>query len=289
MADMNIISKPRDFASTWSAILSAAKPKWLILDANWNPETISSWITGARSNLSQVAFEPVSVAKAGRVFPSLDIFPSSAGVDTISPVLPTPLLDLTTPNILELAAMHTAAKANGYFELPEWWSAVDAFGIPSSGARDKFQVLVGQKLADEGVPQMMVQLLPFCPTIVTKLGAEGIVIAKVLLPGSSHLMSRESAPYILARNEDGNEYIGGIYMRHFPAAEVLSSEQIVSVNGVGDTFLGVLVAGLARGLDLDAKLLHVAQKGSVLTLGSVESVSPAVQNLAIELDALVSN
>jgi len=42
---------------------------------------------------------------------------------------------------------------------------------------------------------------------------------------------------------------GGVYMRLFPPVEVV--EDIVSVNGVGDTFLGVLVVGLAKGLELN--------------------------------------
>lgn len=75
-------------------------------------------------------------------------------------------------------------------------------------------------------------------------------------------------------------------MRLFPAAETVHAEEIVSVNGVGDTFLGVLVAGLAKGLDYDESLIRIAQKAAVLTLKSSEAVSPDVRDLAAELERI---
>ena len=73
-------------------------------------------------------------------------------------------------------------------------------------------------------------------------------------------------------------------MRLFPAIEVV--EDVVSVNGVGDTFLGVLIAGLAKGLKLDGTLINIAQRGAVMTLRSKESVSPQLGELKEELDLL---
>jgi pseudouridine-5'-phosphate glycosidase/pseudouridine kinase len=74
-------------------------------------------------------------------------------------------------------------------------------------------------------------------------------------------------------------------MRLFPALEVV--EDVVSVNGVGDTFLGVLVAGLAKGLTLDERLVDIAQRGAIMTLRSREAVSPELGLLSDKLDALV--
>lgn len=67
-------------------------------------------------------------------------------------------------------------------------------------------------------------------------------------------------------------------MRLFPAAEVVQEEQIVSVNGVGDTFLGVVVAGLAKGRRVE-ELIDGAQRAAVLTLKSGEAVSPEIAGL----------
>jgi pseudouridine-5'-phosphate glycosidase/pseudouridine kinase len=73
-------------------------------------------------------------------------------------------------------------------------------------------------------------------------------------------------------------------MRLLPAVAVV--EDVVSVNGVGDTFLGVLIAGLAKGLELDEELIDIAQRGAVMTLLSKESVSSQLGELASELDLL---
>lgn len=75
-------------------------------------------------------------------------------------------------------------------------------------------------------------------------------------------------------------------MRLFPAVEQVAEKDVVSVNGVGDTFLGVLVAGLARGIPLGESLINVAQKGAVMTLKSKQAVSPALGELAAELKKL---
>jgi pseudouridine-5'-phosphate glycosidase/pseudouridine kinase len=52
------------------------------------------------------------------------------------------------------------------------------------------------------------------------------------------------------------------------------------VNGVGDTFLGVLIAGLAKGLMLDKRLINIAQRGAVMTLKSTKAVNPQLGKLS---------
>jgi pseudouridine-5'-phosphate glycosidase/pseudouridine kinase len=141
-------------------------------------------------------------------------------------------------------------------------------------------------MADEGIPLQTIQLLPFIPTILTKLGAEGVLLTELLKPDDPRLTHPDSAPYILSRTSNGSTEIGGVYMRLFPAVEFV--EDSVSVNGVGDTFLGVLVAGLARGAKLDQRLIEVAQRGAVMTLRSRESVSPKLGLLKSKLDELAS-
>jgi len=74
-------------------------------------------------------------------------------------------------------------------------------------------------------------------------------------------------------------------MRHFPAPT--TPDRITSVNGVGDTFLGVLIAGLAKGCTLDEPLISIAQEAACLTLGSSESVSPLLGRLKAKLRGLV--
>ena len=73
-------------------------------------------------------------------------------------------------------------------------------------------------------------------------------------------------------------------MRLFPPVETVSSDTIVSVNGVGDTFLGVLMAGLTKEKPKNiVELVDIAQRGSVMTLKSKEAVSPEISTLRSSL------
>ena len=74
-------------------------------------------------------------------------------------------------------------------------------------------------------------------------------------------------------------------MRLYPAAERVTD--VVSVNGVGDTFLGVMISGLAQGGKVE-KLVDVAQRGAVHTLRSAEAVSPKLGEIETELARVVS-
>lgn len=283
MADMSIIDTPTaDFATLWQPKLDAAKPKWLVIDGNWNPRTLKEWIMAGKASGAKVAFEPVSDAK------SAGIFPLKAKNTATSPVYPTHQIDLATPNRTELAAIHAAAKAGDYLEQQDWWHAIDSLGIPSSGARDRFVALTNKQLVDEGVPQRTIQLLPFIPIILTKLGADGVLLTLVLGHDDRRLTSREDAPYILSRCTNGSEIIGGVYMRLFPAVETVPEEEVVSVNGVGDTFLGVLIAGLAEGKDI-VDLVDVAQRGAVMTLRSKEAVHPRLEAIRSSIRNLSSS
>ncbi|KAH7364774.1 Indigoidine synthase A like protein-domain-containing protein [Rhexocercosporidium sp. MPI-PUGE-AT-0058] len=280
MADMSIFAN----VSPNSLMKMSSSPnlKWTVVDANWNKTNIRSLLAYYHSMNAKVAFEPVSVAKSAGIF-ELD----NVGTNNALKPFPENVLDLATPNQHELAAMHAAAKKHEYFESEAWWKAIDALGIPSSGARDRFVSITNHKLTDEGIPIQAIQLLPFIPTILTKLGAEGVLMTELLKPNDPRLTDSKSAPYILSRCANGSTEIGGVYMRLFPAIEVV--EDVVSVNGVGDTFLGVLVAGLARDLKLDERLINIAQKGAVMTLRSKESVSPQLGELRAELDLLAQS
>lgn len=259
-----------------------SRSTWVVIDANWNPLVLKrlllkNWNQKAK-NQTKIVFEPVSVPKASRIFESTS---DSTKHWTVG-AFPRHDIHLSTPNQYELAAMHAAAKNNGFFESQEWWEVIDALGIPSSGARDRFVSITNRKLTDEGIPLQTIQLLPYIPTILTKLGVEGVLLTELLKPGDERLTRQSEAPFILSRNSNGSSEVGGVYMRLFPAEVV---QDIVSVNGVGDTFLGVLVAGLAQGLRLDEKLINIAQRAAAMTLRSKESVSPEVRQIGSELRA----
>lgn len=176
--------------------------------------------------------------------------------------------------------MHDAASSAGLFDREDWWRIIDSIGLSSSGSRDKLVSVTNNLLVDQGAPQQSIRLLPFIPCILTTMGEHGVLMTQILPLGDDRLTSPDAAPYVLSRSTDGNSLVGGIYMRLFPPVETVSSDNIVSVNGVGDTFLGVLIAGLTKEKPKSiADLIDVAQKGGVMTLKSHEAVSPQISVL----------
>lgn len=278
MADMRILESQLDF-DLWKAHVTACKPKWLVVDANWHSATLRNWIMAGKASGAKVAYEPVSVAKSQR------LFALSKGEGQPLGIIPHHAVDLASPNRLEIASIYAAAKEEGLFEREDWWQIIDAMGFSSSGSREKLIAVSNIDLVDEGIPQQSIQLLPFIPTIVTKLGHQGVLLTRLLSPGNSQLTSRTAAPYILSRSHHSAGTVGGVYMRLFAAVDLLSEAEIISVNGVGDTFLGTLIAGLARE-DSEKQvnlvdIIDIAQRGSVMSLKSKEAVSPEIGTLRL--------
>lgn len=295
MADMSILETPSTktsilndtFQNFWLPQLQSHNPSHLVLDGNWSPEYLAHWLSSTKtsSRKTHITFEPVSTSK------STNLFHLPSKLHTLS-TFPNNSIDLTTPNAYELNAMYTAGRETGTFDSKSWWSIIDALGIPHSGARAQMTFATNRRLVDEGIPQQTIQLLPFIPTVCCKLGAEGVLLTQLLPAGDERLSDGAYAPYILSRCANGTEEsvgVGGVYMRLFPAVEEVKAEDVVSVNGVGDTFAGTIVAGLAGAVEKGKKgarvedFIDVAQRAAVLTLKSKESVSPGLGTLRLLL------
>jgi sugar/nucleoside kinase (ribokinase family) len=277
MADMTILEdQSESFSSTWEPEIAQAKPKWLLIDANWDVETLRKWISSGKAVGADVAFEPVSAEKSARLFSNSTKGPLK--------VFPNHEIDIATPNAIELLAIHTAAREAGTLDRQDWWQIINNLGIHDN-TRDRLVALTSPSLVDQGIPQQSIQLLPFFPCLLTKLGPQGVLLTWLLKPGDERLSSPDAARYVLSRSPDGGSEIGigGVYMRLFPAAESVPEEDIVSVTGVGDTFSGIVIAGLTKEKSLE-ELVKVAQKGSIMTLQSREPVSPRLGELRKELE-----
>jgi pseudouridine-5'-phosphate glycosidase/pseudouridine kinase len=263
MADMSILETlPETHIQSLATEIfeTGYRPKIFIADANWPPAHLQTLLTSARHSSTVTIFEPVSTAKALRIFPPKEA-PS---------VFPTPLADIITPNNHELIALHDFALNSSYFELPEWFTIIDALGIPSSGLRVPLAITTTPDLVDQGIPQQAIKLLPFFPTILIKLGPRGVLMVKLLSSHASELEEEEERQYVLARGmgEVGKNGVGGLYIRLFPVEKVLK-EEVVSVNGVGDTFLGALASRLSKGERVQDGV-PFAQRAAGLTLRSRE-------------------
>ncbi|PYH47738.1 pseudouridine-5'-phosphate glycosidase/carbohydrate kinase family protein [Aspergillus saccharolyticus JOP 1030-1] len=268
MADMAIMEMPAkslDFDGSWEPLIAQAQPQWLVVDANWSSEVLSEWMTIAKKHGARVAFEPVSTGKSRRLF-------GQRSAITPSQCVPNHSVSLATPNQMELTEMYAAARDGGFFESEDWWHVIDAMGMSASGSRDRLATMTSAELVDQGIPQQSIQLLPFIPCIITKLGRQGVLLTQLLRPGDARLTKPDTAPYILSRAPIDHAVIGGVYMRLFPPAAVLADEDVVSVNGAGDTLLGAVMTGLARGHVVE-DVLPSAQEASLLTLQSPGGVS----------------
>ena len=275
MADMAIFANPLlEQRSYWEDVLDSSRPKWIVVDGNWSAPIMSTIFDVARARKIPVALEPVSTAK------SVTIWDKSHPSVKSQDCTPAQTLQLITPNQYELAAMHTTAREHGYFDSPKWWATIDSFGLSSSGTRDKFASTTTPEMVQQGIPQQCIQLLPYVPNIVTKLGSQGVLLTQVIRDDDLRLRDPDASQYVVSRCLDSTvPEIGGIYMRLFPPAANMVDEDVVSVNGIGDTMLGTIMAGLVSGHTLE-QVLPVAQEAAVLSLKSKEAVSPQVKELA---------
>ncbi|KAH8704755.1 IdgA domain protein [Talaromyces proteolyticus] len=290
MADMGIMELPEsslNFDGFWEPLLARMQPNWVVLDANWSSDVLNKWALSARKVNSRVAFEPVSTAKATRLFKN-----KAGETPVIGPfdTIPSHKIDLAAPNGLELTSMYSAARASGLFDSPEWWKIINSLNLSSVGSRDLLVSVTSAALVDAGIPQQSIQLLPFLPCLLTKLGHQGVLLTQLLPRDDPRLTSPDTARYIISRADSDDASVGGVYMRLFPPDTVLSEQEVVSVNGAGDTLLGVVIAGLARPYEKNKsktleEIIPVAQQASLRTLQSMDSVSPSIKDLARLLEA----
>jgi pseudouridine-5'-phosphate glycosidase/pseudouridine kinase len=283
MADMSILETlPQHTIGVLATSLfePSNRPNIFVADANWSSTALHTWLQAAQHSSTTTIFEPVSTAKAIRIFPPK----SSSTTDTFN-VYPVPLADIITPNTYELTALHSFAAQESYFEHPAWFSVIDALGIPMSGLRVPLAINTSSEIVDRGIPQQAVKLLPFFPTILTKLGPQGVLMVKLLPASAPELHDDSERQYILARNMGGHETIGGLYVRLFPPERILAPEEVVSVNGIGDTFCGALAVGLVNGSKVQ-NVIDFAQRAASLSLRSRESVSPELKGMRSEVAGL---
>ncbi|KAE8835778.1 hypothetical protein HRS9139_03876 [Pyrenophora teres f. teres] len=196
-------------------------------------------------------------------------------------VYPHPLAHITTPNIHELTALYTYAEEKNIFSTtPSWFTIIDALGIPTTGLRVPLALTVGSDIVDRGIPQQAIKLLPFFPTILTKLGPEGVLMTRLLPFNDPALQDDTERQFVLARNMNGDveSGVGGLYVRLFPVEKVLQPEEVISVNGIGDTFCGALAHALSQGRRIQ-DVVAFAQRAASLSLRSREAVSPELKGL----------
>ena len=306
MADMSIMEAssyedmklPFKFEDRWLPVIEAQKRpssqvSWLVVDANWDTDFLHKWLYHARDCKLSTAFEPTSAAKARRIFtdiPSEALLPSP-NPNSLSPNAnssPPQLVDLATPDAAELMSMYDAAHEAGLFSRQDWRDTMDAMGLAKDPAEANrtMEWATSHQLMESGIATRAIQLLPFIPNLAIKLGAEGVFLIRLLKPNDPALWEPDEGRFIIGRSSNERMGVSGVYARLFIPERVLGKDEIVSVRGAGDTFLGALLGDYAlRKQELNGeqpRLEHgipFAMRASVLTLQSEESVSVEIRKL----------
>lgn len=290
MADMRLLEGSIDMVDDlWPTEIVKSKPKWLVVDANWSKELMKKWTQAGRAVGSKIALEPVSVEKSSRLFYKTW---KDHMQDHLEPRkdIQEYLADLVSPNRAELKAMARHIRPEN-----AWSILLTSLAIPMV---DSLQ----PNLANfKDVASDAVKLLSEFRCIVTKLGSEGVLLTELLLDVDARLEDPNQDPYIVLRRagsssrnkstillpsvdpESSISSIAGVYIRHYPPAQKVPEQDIVNVNGVGDTFLGVLIAALLKEKTSKpiSELINIAQQAAVLTLQDSAAVSLKIKDLLI--------
>ena len=248
-ADMSIISSTLTPAALTPILSTHSSTPYILADANIPAATLHHIISHCRTTGQKFIFEPTSTAKTPRILPQK----TSA---------PLPLLHAAAPNSFELTTLWETAKERGWFDTPAWFKLIDELQLGADFRERINNLRLPPCITDEGLVQKAIQCLPLCDNLWVKLGGDGCLITRVL---------RTRGEWEVACEEDGVAWWGqgvGVHVVWYKA-EV--PEEVVSVNGAGDTFLGVLVAGEVRGMRLGERV-RTAQRAAVETLRVVGSV-----------------
>lgn len=266
--------------------------KWVVIDANWNQKVVREFMNFLRVEYSKVkiAYEPVSEKKGADIF-RLPTKLDERAEETSYPVaaFPNHKIDLITPNLGELREIFRAATLYGYLSRKDYLKVFDTLKISEPQIIQRYEEIAGEQLTKQDVPSHAIQLLPFIPTILTTVGFDGVLLSEIMKIDDPRLDDPRHQEWIVSRPSKADMHIGGIYMRLYSIPAKVGPAEIVSSNGAGDTFLGVLIAGLSRGLLLDEELIEIAQKGAAMTLKCKQSVSPSLGELQTCLDRLARN
>ena len=173
-----------------------------------------------------------------------------------------------------------------------WWKTLDSFGL-SSQFRMELDHLARLPasphskttgtlsfLAEEGIAQMAINLLPFFQHFVIKCGERGVVVVMRVSRRTKWASERSNVHgrYIVSGGSGDGDIV---VLQHFPANH-LPPESIVNVTGAGDTLVASVLASLIqnpRGFEDPESLKKIvdhAQVAALLTLESEFAVSPSL-------------
>lgn len=233
--------------------------------------------------------EPTSVVKGLRILPAITANLAKSTRSVIS---------FVSPNLIELAQLYQDARNTAdLMSHDRWWSIVDSFGLGSQFRTDLAHLAKRKVsdtapelgtlsfMADRGIVQMAVNLLPCFQHIVIKCGKLGaVVVMRSDRTEASAWAAQRSNPrdrYIVAHSSTSDEMV---VVQHFPPLQV-TRDVALNTTGAGDSLVGALLAILAQdphafnSPSTLSRTLNIAQQAAILTLQSPHAVSPSLSSL----------
>ncbi|CAG8432971.1 11032_t:CDS:10 [Diversispora eburnea] len=269
IADMSIFDEIS--VNKVEELLKTNKPKFVCFDGNISEICINSILNFCSKN-------KIPVPKAKKLFQNKKLF---------SELLETQTLRYITPDIYEFDSMFNAAEKKGLFDTDSdtnWFSKLNEFNIGPKFRQENhfYKECFGlQKLKDSGVFSKATQLLPYIPSIIIKLGRDGVLLIQNcedidnIKRDNDFDRKKKIFEIIVPRNE--GKCKGGIrykYFKPFP----LEPYKIINVTGAGDSFVGTLIAGLTLyGESKIDKIIDAAQQIACMTLQSYEAVNIVIK------------
>jgi len=256
--------------------LQETSPALVVLDANLNPDTIHQVVKECISRNIETFFEPTSLTKSSSILPTLK--------SLASPSTPTShSIDYISPNIAELRELTNRLQVDGLVETSRWQDMVSGFHLDEQFLEDFDEFIASQPFDTSYVEQndlipLSINLLPFIRTILVKCGPNGALI-----------VSRDGASNSIPDSSRYTWEKGGLTISIYPPAKVVGPEEVVNVTGAGDSFVGVLAAGISQDPSIlrdpraAKKLVATAQRASVYSLGSPRAVSSKISDLSLQM------
>lgn len=253
-----------------------AQPSTIVLDCNFPPATINEILAAKLPQKPAVVIEPTSVHKLARVAELNSAYLRAFPKNTIS---------MITPTVSELETIHSSFSRRELFDdYDEWFPVLDSLGIFSQ-FREKLvaksaKCPVLASILQSGVLQQSFQILPYIPTILVKLGSDGVLLVRLSTDVEAETDSEKFGPKWRFRSS-GNTVNGkkmGVVVAYFPVPKKVD---VVNVTGAGDTLLGTLSGDLSRANWLtDASvpdsqmwlLIYRAQQAAGLSVASEDAV-----------------
>jgi pseudouridine-5'-phosphate glycosidase/pseudouridine kinase len=198
---------------------------------------------------------------------------------------PSCCINYISPNILELRELTSRVQEANLLETSRWRDTITGFQLEDQffEGLDNFiasQPFDASHLEENDLIPLSINLLPFVENVIVKCGSKGTL-----------LVSRDATSRLASHPSRYTWEKGGLVVSLYPPSEVVEAGKSVNVTGAGDSFVGVLAAGISlnstilRDPTRAKHLITTAQRASVLSLGTSRAVSSRVSDLRLDLSS----